>query len=414
MPLIYGEGTKAFLRLQQEILRVSDDQSLFAWGAPEVFTDIQVFLREFQVSNRHGLFADSPMDFMTKHDIMQTISEVVSHPPVIHGNGVRVQYPVVERGSRSFIILACTTRNTARAYIGVPVEKGDYFYYTRIGPLVLVFPEHWTKAGPKALVVKDPPIETVPPLPASFQILRAPNKSRTRIEDQYVLDDVLCLPHATYHPIEHSISIPPGHRGTHAALFFTFSAAFDKKSQSVDGIFPIRCFAIVLGTSKYPWMVFVPILRDAQADTDFHEVLQHATGLARFCMTKRQLKDKFVRKDTGGFQARSRQFNQLLCVWRIKPSVYRNLELWVSLDIDQINLVDVTIFITIDIYEVDVNGESPTPVFQHSNYVVNKGEPTEKRREYSPNWLTIDELEWFKDRITTKVSFPTTDKFDDY
>ena len=31
MPLLYGEGGKAFLRLQEEIMKVSDDQSLFAW-----------------------------------------------------------------------------------------------------------------------------------------------------------------------------------------------------------------------------------------------------------------------------------------------------------------------------------------------------------------------------------------------
>ncbi|KAI8648415.1 HET domain-containing protein [Fusarium sp. Ph1] len=31
MPLLYGEGNKAFLRLQTEILRTSNDQSLFAW-----------------------------------------------------------------------------------------------------------------------------------------------------------------------------------------------------------------------------------------------------------------------------------------------------------------------------------------------------------------------------------------------
>lgn len=31
MPLIYGEGSKAFLRLQQEIIKInSDDQTLFA------------------------------------------------------------------------------------------------------------------------------------------------------------------------------------------------------------------------------------------------------------------------------------------------------------------------------------------------------------------------------------------------
>ncbi|KAI0827289.1 hypothetical protein BC628DRAFT_164788 [Trametes gibbosa] len=33
MPPIYGEGRKAFLRLQEEIIRTSPDQSIFAWGS---------------------------------------------------------------------------------------------------------------------------------------------------------------------------------------------------------------------------------------------------------------------------------------------------------------------------------------------------------------------------------------------
>lgn len=35
MPLLYGEGDKAFLRLQQEIIRNSKDQSIFAWEATD-------------------------------------------------------------------------------------------------------------------------------------------------------------------------------------------------------------------------------------------------------------------------------------------------------------------------------------------------------------------------------------------
>ena len=31
MPLLYGEGTNAFTRLQHEIVKVSDDESIFAW-----------------------------------------------------------------------------------------------------------------------------------------------------------------------------------------------------------------------------------------------------------------------------------------------------------------------------------------------------------------------------------------------
>ena len=32
MPLLYGEGNKAFLRLQEEIIKRSDDESIFAWS----------------------------------------------------------------------------------------------------------------------------------------------------------------------------------------------------------------------------------------------------------------------------------------------------------------------------------------------------------------------------------------------
>ncbi|KAF3798155.1 Vegetative incompatibility protein HET-E-1 [Colletotrichum gloeosporioides] len=32
MPLVYGEGSRAFMRLQEEILKVSDDHSLFCWS----------------------------------------------------------------------------------------------------------------------------------------------------------------------------------------------------------------------------------------------------------------------------------------------------------------------------------------------------------------------------------------------
>jgi hypothetical protein len=32
MPMLYGEGTKAFVRLQEEIMKKDDDHSIFAWG----------------------------------------------------------------------------------------------------------------------------------------------------------------------------------------------------------------------------------------------------------------------------------------------------------------------------------------------------------------------------------------------
>ena len=31
MPMLYGEGTKAFFRIQREIIEQYDDESIFAW-----------------------------------------------------------------------------------------------------------------------------------------------------------------------------------------------------------------------------------------------------------------------------------------------------------------------------------------------------------------------------------------------
>ncbi|KAM4057050.1 ankyrin repeats (3 copies) domain-containing protein [Hirsutella rhossiliensis] len=55
MPLIYGEGERAFIRLQEEIMRVSDDYSLFAWRAPDT---------------RGGLLATSPAAFAGSNNIV--------------------------------------------------------------------------------------------------------------------------------------------------------------------------------------------------------------------------------------------------------------------------------------------------------------------------------------------------------
>jgi hypothetical protein len=38
MPLLYGEGENAYVRLQEEIMKNADDQTLFAWD----FTDLRI------------------------------------------------------------------------------------------------------------------------------------------------------------------------------------------------------------------------------------------------------------------------------------------------------------------------------------------------------------------------------------
>jgi hypothetical protein len=58
MAMLYGEGSRAFQRLQEEILRISDDESIFAWVDKDAKAD-----------DLHGLLADSPLHFQNSGNI---------------------------------------------------------------------------------------------------------------------------------------------------------------------------------------------------------------------------------------------------------------------------------------------------------------------------------------------------------
>ena len=77
MPLLYGEGEKAFTRLQHEIVKISNDESLFAW------TDGGLV--------ESGLFAQSPKAFSGSGNIVQING---NDPDYIY----RAPYAVTNRG----------------------------------------------------------------------------------------------------------------------------------------------------------------------------------------------------------------------------------------------------------------------------------------------------------------------------
>lgn len=67
MPLLYGEGHRAFTRLQEEIIKSSTDQSLFAWDAiPE---DVD------SVSSIPGILAPGPWAFAGCRDVIEASAQ---------------------------------------------------------------------------------------------------------------------------------------------------------------------------------------------------------------------------------------------------------------------------------------------------------------------------------------------------
>ncbi|OCK82280.1 HET-domain-containing protein, partial [Lepidopterella palustris CBS 459.81] len=83
MPLLYGEGDKAFIRLQEEIIKASDDHSIFAWTS-EVASQ----------SAFRGLLAKSPSEFQNCRNITAVYAGL-GEPYSLTNRGLRVTLPVL-------------------------------------------------------------------------------------------------------------------------------------------------------------------------------------------------------------------------------------------------------------------------------------------------------------------------------
>ena len=79
MPMLYGEGDKAFLRLQEEIMKISDDHSLFAWTDNEASDDVP-----------HGLLARHPFCFRHSNEFVPYRNWLASQPHYMSNRGLRI------------------------------------------------------------------------------------------------------------------------------------------------------------------------------------------------------------------------------------------------------------------------------------------------------------------------------------
>jgi ankyrin repeat protein len=107
MPLIYGEGENAFIRLQEEILKISDDHSIFAWQSTD---------------DRGGCLATSPAAFRMSSDIVQCTNRNNFYDPVIlssKGVHVNVRFMGIGHGKLGFAILDCCKQGMENQRVGI-------------------------------------------------------------------------------------------------------------------------------------------------------------------------------------------------------------------------------------------------------------------------------------------------------
>jgi hypothetical protein len=102
MPLLYGEGSKAFIRLQEEILRTSDDQSLLAWEGISETTGVLPVLATSPL-----YFRESSESRAISHWHNRQVVVDMSEPFSMTNVGLSMTIPTVKtlRPDLSFLVL---------------------------------------------------------------------------------------------------------------------------------------------------------------------------------------------------------------------------------------------------------------------------------------------------------------------
>lgn len=110
MPLLYGEGERAFIRLQEEIMKISNDHSIFAWKSRDT---------------RGGLLATSPDAFSDSDNIIHYNPFGDSRAPLtVSSRGIHsaLRFIGLGRGGFGMAILHCARRDKTTKPLAIYVR----------------------------------------------------------------------------------------------------------------------------------------------------------------------------------------------------------------------------------------------------------------------------------------------------
>lgn len=136
LPMIYGEGEKAFMRLQEEIAKQSCDLSLLAWRA-------QPQGRGGKPQTYRGIFANSPAEFADCFDMRPgTKGLPIERDFLVTNKGLRIETTLVNVLEEPHCLVfnlgvregSDWTHDNTDGWVGVYVTKTAGNYYVRARP----------------------------------------------------------------------------------------------------------------------------------------------------------------------------------------------------------------------------------------------------------------------------------------
>lgn len=121
MPMLYGEGDKAFIRLQQEIIRQSADHTIFAWPIPTAQTA------------QPGLLAESPAAFQECQNVMVADSRQDRSPYTMTNRGLSIQLLAIPFLVDTYLARLNCTYGSTRPGVLSPDDTRIGIFIRRLG-----------------------------------------------------------------------------------------------------------------------------------------------------------------------------------------------------------------------------------------------------------------------------------------
>jgi hypothetical protein len=119
MPRLYGEGLKSFARLQEEIIKTSEDQTLFAWRMGW----LNVAEHDFD----HGMLASSPADIRESGRVVQVAGQNFDDAKCwITNRGLLIDLPVYQEEDKFVAVLNCHDIDHSNTRLRILLQKSTF------------------------------------------------------------------------------------------------------------------------------------------------------------------------------------------------------------------------------------------------------------------------------------------------
>ncbi|PMD32713.1 HET-domain-containing protein [Hyaloscypha variabilis F] len=141
MPMLYGEGGKAFIRLQEEIAREANDLTLFAWQARAQKSSSS---GDISVQKYRGILATSPAEFLNAGTIVAGDDKRFTKEFLMTNKGLRINSWLGSGPDGSHVLnLNCSLSKDPTQQIGIYLTMHGAGLYARNQPDKLALQRQW-------------------------------------------------------------------------------------------------------------------------------------------------------------------------------------------------------------------------------------------------------------------------------